>query len=133
MTPREKELISIIVKNPKLGNILLKLNDLIEQTGWAVASTSVLSELTGEKITPAVLQQVVNSGFIGVTSLSKDVLLLQQKKNAKWKFNEKHAETCLANVTVLCDSVLANKEEKEITVLPETKASEDIRATVSSL
>ena len=30
MTPREKELISIIVKNPKLGNILLKLNDLID-------------------------------------------------------------------------------------------------------
>ena len=93
----------------------------------------MLSELTGEKITPAVLQQVVNSGFIGVTSLSKDVLLLQQKKNAKWKFNEKHAETCLANVTVLCDNVLAKKEEKDVAVLHEAKISEEVRASVSPL
>ena len=108
MTPREKELISIIVKNPKMGNILLKLNDLIEQNGCAIVSTAVLSDITGEKITPSVLQQVISSGFIGITSLSKDVLILQQKKNTKWKVNDTYAETCLANVTVLCDKALAN-------------------------
>lgn len=133
MTPREKELISIIVKNPKLGSILLKLNELVEQNGCAIVSTSVLSDITGEKVTPSVLQQVISSGFIGITSLSKDVLLLQQKKNAKWKFNDTHAETCLANVTVLCDSVLAKKEEKDVAVLPEAKTSEEVRASVSSL
>ena len=52
MTPREKELISIIVKNPKLGSILLKLNELVEQNGCAIVSTSVLSDITGEKVTP---------------------------------------------------------------------------------
>ena len=133
MTPREKELISIIVKNPKMGNVLLKLNDLIEQNGCAIVSTAVLSDITGEKITPSVLQQVISSGFIGITSLSKDVLLLQQKKNTKWKFNDTHAETCLANVTVLCDKALANKDEKEVVVISETKASDDVRLTVSSL
>lgn len=118
MTPKDKELINFIVKNPKVGTLLLKLYDLTEKTGVVIVSLATLSTLVESKVSSGVMKQIADSGMLNITFVSSSVVLVQ-KKDAKWKMYDKYAEASLANVTVLTDSIDLSVKEQEAEKIPE--------------
>lgn len=94
----------LIVKNPKVGSLLLKLYDLTEKTGVVIVGLSTLSSLVESKVSVSLMKQIAASGMLNVTFLSSNVVIVQ-KKDVKWKQHDGYAETALANVTVLADSI----------------------------
>lgn len=137
MTPKDKELINFIVKNPKVGSLLLKLYDLTEKTGVVIVGLSTLSSLVESKVSVSLMKQIAASGMLNVTFLSSSVVIVQ-KKDVKWKQHDSYAETTLANVTVLADSIetdgdLPTKEPASLDDSSAAQTQEDEDAELARL
>ena len=69
-----------------------------------IVGLSTLSSLVESKVSVSLMKQIAASGMLNVTFLSSSVVIVQ-KKDVKWKQHDSYAETTLANVTVLADSI----------------------------